>query len=166
MLQGADEVDAVRAAEAALVGGDFDGAVDVLERAVATEDDPEALLLLGGMRLMDERYDEARATWERCFRVARTAGRPRTAAMAASQLAEIHAASLGHPSAASGWIERGRRILGPVGPCPEWGYLELAVMACDRLDADDLLASTERALAIAYAEGDSTLEARALCDQG
>ena len=28
------------------------------------------------------------------------------------------------------------------------GYLELAFMACDRPDVDDLLASTERALAI------------------
>jgi DNA-binding NarL/FixJ family response regulator len=161
-----DEGQLVGAAEAALGAGRYDDAVTLLEQAVDDQEQPDALLLLGGLRLMDERYDEARQTWERCFQAARAAGRHRTAALAASQLAEVHAASLGHPSAANGWIERGRRELQQVGPCIEWGYLELAVMACDRLDADDLLEATERALAIAVAEGDSTLEARALCDQG
>ena len=39
-------------------------------------------------------------------------------------------------------------------------------MACDRPDAEDLLASTERALTIAVEYGDSDLEARALADCG
>lgn len=155
------------AAEEALAAGDFDGAVERCEQATA---DPAtegpARLLLGQLRLMDERYPEARQEWETAFRVLRAAGQLRLAARAALELAELQAAALGHPSAANGWRERARLCLEGEGPCPERGYLELAVMACDRLDVDDLLASAERALAIAVETGDADLEARALCDQG
>ena len=166
MPEGSDGHRLLEEAEAALLSGDFDRGAALVQQAVHEHRLPEAMLLLGAVHLMDERYDDARLAWEQCFRASREAGSPRVAAMAAAQLADVHASMLGHPSAANGWIERGRRELEAVGPCVEWGYLELAVLACDRLDADELLAAPERALALARAEDDADLEARALCDQG
>lgn len=155
----------LEAAEVALATGEYDAAVEVAERAAA-DGLVEARFLLGGLRLMDERYDDAREQWEVAFEGLRAQGDHRLAARAAIELAELHAATLGHPSAANGWLERARRELDLVGPCAERGYLELAVMGCDRVDVDDLLASTERAMAIAVEQGDQSLEARALSDQG
>ena len=57
-------------------------------------------------------------------------------------------------------------LLERVGPCVEWGYLELAQIACERTDADDLLASADRALDIAVDFGDVDLEAQATADGG
>ena len=48
----------------------------------------------------------------------------------------------------------------------EWGYLELALMGCDRPDVDILEASADRALAIALEFGDHDLEVLALADGG
>lgn len=155
------------AAEGALGRGDFDDAVRWCQEAVGeAEVEGRARLLLGALRMMDERYPEAQQEWEAAFRVLRAAGDGRLAARAAIELAELHAAALGHPSAANGWIERARRCLEGEGPCVEWGYLDLAVMGCDRLDTVDLLAATDRALAVAEAHGDGDLEARALGDRG
>lgn len=155
------------ATESALGRGEFDQAVGLCEQAtqVAATEGP-ARYLLGGLRLMDERYPEAAAEWETAFRVLRRTGQRRLAARAALELADVHAATAGHPSAANGWREHARRCLDGEEPCVEHGYIELAVMACDRLDAEDLLASTERALAVAVELGDADLEARALSDQG
>jgi DNA-binding CsgD family transcriptional regulator len=160
-----DGPDPVTAAKQALGGGDFDGAVALAEVA-AQGGGAAALLLLGELRFMDERHDEAVECWERAFRAARQGGQHRLAARVAIELASIHVGTLGHPAAGNGWVEQARRQLDVVGPCVEWGYVELALMACDRLDTDDLLAATERALAIAVAEGDADLEARALSDRG
>ena len=57
-------------------------------------------------------------------------------------------------------------LLDRVGPCVEWGYLEVAAMACDRTDIDDLLASADHALRIAFDFGDTDLEVRAMADSG
>ena len=121
----------LEAAEAALATGDDDAAVEMAERAAA-DGLVEARFLLGGLRLMDERYDDAREQWEVAFEGLRAQGDHRLAARAAIELAELHAATLGHPSAANGWLEPARRELDLVGPCAERGYLELAVMGCDR----------------------------------
>lgn len=157
----------LRTAEEALAAGDFPRAVALGEEA-ATRPDGEgpARLLLGGLRFMDERVEDARAEWETAFRLLRAAGDQRAAARAAIELAEVHAGPLGRPALANGWRERARRCLDGEGDCAERGYVELAIMACDRADVPALLASTERALALAEATGDTTLEARALADQG
>ena len=57
-------------------------------------------------------------------------------------------------------------LLERVGPCAEWGYFELATIACSRMDIDELLASAERALEIALEFNDPDLEAQALADFG
>ena len=78
----------------------------------------------------------------------------------------LHDGGLGNHAAARGWLDRARRTLDRVGPCVEWGYLDLALMGCDRPDVDILEASADRALAIALEFGDHDLEVLALADGG
>ena len=88
-------------------------------------------------------------------------------ARVAIDLAELHADTLGNTAAGNGWVKRARLLLEQVGPCPEWGYLELAFMACERPDIDELLRERRtRALAIAAEYDDTELEVRALADSG
>ena len=81
-------------------------------------------------------------------------------------LAGLQGGVYAHRAAGNGWMERARMLLERVGPCVEWGYLELAQIACDRTDAADLLASADRALDIAADFGDVDLEAQATADGG
>ncbi len=103
---------------------------------------------------------------ERAFVEFRTAGDIRAAARVAAKLSELHGGSLGNDAMARGWVQRGRRLLEGCDPCVEWGYLELARLACDRPDVDDLARSAARALEIARQFGDVGLELRALADSG
>ena len=122
-------------------------------------------MLLGAIAYMDDRFPDAREEWERAFAGLRRAGEQRAAARVAIDLAELHV-TIGNTAAGNGWAVRARRLLEQVGPCAEWGYLELAFMACERPDVDDLLRSAERALAIAAEFDDVALEVRALADSG
>ena len=78
----------------------------------------------------------------------------------------MHSSLFGNAAASNGWLARAGRLLEPLGDVVEWGYLELAIMACDRPDVVDLAASAERALGIALRFGDADLEIRALADGG
>lgn len=126
----------------------------------------ERALAEGELAYADDRLDVARVEWEQAFRGFRAAGQLLESARTAMALGELHWAGLGNLATGRGWLERARRLLEEVGPCVEWGYWELARMACDRPDIDDLAASAERALAIALENGDVGLEARALADCG
>jgi DNA-binding CsgD family transcriptional regulator len=143
----------------------FDDAVAAAEAALALEDLGMARYLLGGAYYLDERFPEATEQWQQAFRLLRAEGLLLKAASAAMGLADLEVGG-GRPSTAQGWLERARGVLHQVGPCAEWGHLELAIMACDRLDIPDLIASAERALAIAIEFGDTDLEAQALADLG
>src|SRR5205823_4996779 len=81
-------------------------------------------------------------------------------------LIDLHSSVLGNSAAANGWRARARRVLERMGPCVEWGYYEIAVIACDRPDVTALLASTERAFALAEQYGDRGLLVRALAESG
>jgi DNA-binding CsgD family transcriptional regulator len=153
-------------AERALTAGDYHGALDGARAAVDAGGRGDARYLYGVLLYIDDRWVEARREWEAAFRLLRDDGELCTAARAAMWIADMHASQLGHPSAAQGWLERARMLLDRVGPCVEWGYLELACAACDRSDVDDLLASADRALAIALEFGDADLEAHAMADAG
>lgn len=131
-------------------------------RAVAAED----LVRQAGALYADDQLDDARELLEQAFVELRDAGDGRAAALVAARLGEIHAGSLGNEAVGRGWLERGRRLLETAGPCVEWGYWELARIACDRPDVDDLARSAARALDIAREHGDVGLEARALADGG
>ncbi|HKE74364.1 MAG TPA: LuxR C-terminal-related transcriptional regulator [Acidimicrobiales bacterium] len=159
--------DPVVAARDALAVGDYDGALAAAGAAVAADGErAEARRLLGDLLSIDDRYVEAVPEWQAAFRLLRDAGERREAAQVAIELARTLGGDFDHRAAGQGWAERARLLLDQVGPCPEWGRLELAVMACDRPDTDDLLAGAERALAIAAEFGDAALEAQALADSG
>jgi DNA-binding NarL/FixJ family response regulator len=156
----------VGGAELAIERGAVDEAVDLLQQALAAEDCPEPHELLGAIAHADDRMDVTSREWAAAVAGYRHHGRLRDAARVAIRLSELHWSILGNPAAGRGWLERARRFLEEVGPCVEWGYLELAMIACDRPDVDDLLASAERARRIAVEHGDAGLEVRALADGG
>ncbi len=145
---------------------DHDVAVAAAERTVAETDEAASHYELAGLYYLDDRFDEAVPHLQRAFVLLRDAGDLRRAARVAIDLAQLHGIGNGHDAAARGWVERARMLLERVGPCVEWGYVELAFMACERPDAVELLASTERALTIAIEYGDSDLEATAMADCG
>ncbi|MGD9705751.1 MAG: LuxR C-terminal-related transcriptional regulator [Acidimicrobiia bacterium] len=119
-----------------------------------------------GLAYFTADYTAARSHLEAAFRAHRDAGRPAHAAHMAMELAEMHASLFGNAAAANGWLSRASRLLEPLGDVVERGYLELAIMACDRPDVADLAASAERALGVARRFGDTDLEVRALADGG
>lgn len=111
-------------------------------------------------------YDAARHAFEDSFRGYQQEGLPAAAALVAMHLAEMHQSVFGNRSAAQGWLARAGRLLEPLGDVVELGYLELAIMACDRPDVEDLWAGARRALEVARRHGDHDLEIRALADGG
>lgn len=116
--------------------------------------DPAEALELGRFAYADDRLDDARQHFEAAFDGFKEDGNGCAAARAATVLSQLHGDMLGNHAAARGWSERTRRLLDEVGPCVEWGYYELARMACDRPDVDDLAAGAERARQLAIEYGD------------
>lgn len=153
-------------AEAALAAGDLERVRQAAAQAEAIDESPQAKYLLGLAAYLTADFMAAIGQWEQAFKGLRDEGATREAARVAALLAGLHVSALGREAAAQGWSERARALLEGVGPCVEWGYLELAVLACDRADVDELVASADRALAIAIEFGDSDLEALALADSG
>jgi DNA-binding CsgD family transcriptional regulator len=146
-------------------------------RTGSTSDDPtstvspggsgeDAGTLLGraGLLSSDDRFEAARSALEAAFVELRGSGDVRGAARAAATLAGLHAGPLGNEATGRGWMQRARRLLDETGPCVERGYVELAFLACDRPDIDDLARSAAQALEIAREFGDAGLEVRALAD--
>ena len=127
---------------------------------------PDTSRMLAGQAFADDDLQACRRHAEAAFRGYRDRGDLPSAARMAMLLATLHGGSLGNRAAEQGWLERARRTLEKVGPCVEWGYLELALMACDRPDAIELERSAERALDIALEFGDHDLEVCALADGG
>src|SRR5690242_12872633 len=163
-MSGVDE--GIGAAHAALMQGDAETARQVLEPYLGEPVNPDAYQLLGGIEYFDDDFAAARHTWEQAFAAYRQDGRLQRAARVAVDLASLHTNSMGNDAAGRGWVGRARRLLEAVGPCVEWGWFELALMACDRPDVDELERSTRRALEIALEYGDGDLEAQALADSG
>ena len=159
--------DLLASAAAALADGDVDVAAVAVDASLAEADTGDARFLAGVLHMMDERYAEAAGEWQAAFARYRDEGAPRQAARAAIEVARLFSGpDVGFEAMGHGWVERARAELEGVGPCVEWGHLELVAMACDRPDAEDLLASADRALAIAVEHRDPALEARALADGG
>ncbi|MDQ1384715.1 MAG: hypothetical protein QOG65_2094, partial [Actinomycetota bacterium] len=156
----------LESAQSAFGRGDFALAAGDLRMTLDLEESAPARRLLGAIAYADDDFEGARREWEQAFAGLRAAGELRAAALVATDLAELHGNTLGNAAAGNGWIARARRLLDRAGPCVEWGYLELALMACERVDIDDLLRSTEHALALAAEFGDLDLEVRALADSG
>ncbi len=136
------------------------------EAAVRDHDAAEARRDLGTLYYVDDRFEDSQQQLEIAFRMFRDSGQPREAARVAISLAGLHSSLFGRFAVGSGWIERARMLLERVGPCVEWGYLELALIACERTDVEDLLASADRALTIAVEFNDVDLETQAMADGG
>jgi len=156
----------IGAAQAQLMTGDVDEALATLDAIIDSHDEPAARQVRGGVYYFDDRLAEASRDWEVAFGGFRERGDRAEAVRVALGLAELHACTLGNQAVGRGWLERARRLLGELGPCAEWGWFELAFMACDRPDIDELQTSAERALAIAFEFGDSDLQVQALADSG
>ena len=161
-----DAAGLIGAAQGQLMTGDVDEALATLGAVIDTHDEPAARHLRGGVYYFDDRFAEASRDWELAFRGFRERGDRAEAVRVALGLAELHACTLGNESVGRGWLERARRLLDQLGSCVEWGWFELAFMACDRPNVDELQTSAERALAIAFEFGDSDLEVQALADSG
>ncbi len=155
----------VGSAQAALAAGDLGAALGCLREAVAAGANPPAHQLLGGLLFFDDDLAGARREWELAFREWKDAGETRRAALVAADLADLHTSGLGNPVVGQGWISRARRLLAPIGRCPEQGYVELALIACDD-DVQRLQQSAEMALGLAGDFGDTELEVLALADMG
>jgi DNA-binding NarL/FixJ family response regulator len=120
----------------------------------------------GRIAFLDDDFAAARRHFEVAFKQLRDAGDLCSAARVASDLAEVHGDVLGNKAAARGWIARGMRLVDQIGPCVERGYLELALIACERPDVLELERSADRALRLAIEFTDYDLEVRALADSG
>jgi DNA-binding CsgD family transcriptional regulator len=150
----------------AQAAGDLASAATAFRGAIELEELPLARLLLGGLCYADDRFEDARRHWEAAFRGFRDGGELQSAARAATNLVDLHSTVLGNVAAGRGWIGRATRLLERVGPCVEWGYLALAVVACDVPDIASVEHSARVALEMALEFGDSDLEVRALADSG
>lgn len=137
-----------------------------LTTGIGAADEGERLGAVGDRAFAEDRLEEARVAWEQAFQAFVREGIPNRAARVATLLGELHWGGLGREATGRGWLERARRLLEEIGPCVEWGYWELARLACDRLDVEALAASAERALEIAAKHQDTGLHVRALVDSG
>jgi tetratricopeptide (TPR) repeat protein len=110
----------------------YDGALDAATAAVdigATN--AAAHQFLAGLYFMDDRFAEAERHWQTAFRLAHEAGEHCAAAGAAINLSGLHTSYSGPDATGRGWLERARIELEQVGPCVEWGYLELAAASSE-----------------------------------
>lgn len=161
-----DYVSTSAAALEAFRRGGFDSVAELCRHELDARDDGELHLVMGMAAYMEDRYVEARDAWEAAFRAFDRDEEWCNAAKVATALAELCWDGLGKQATGRGWLERARRLLERVGPCVEWGYWELARLACDRPDAEALAASADRAMEIAREFADPALHVRALADSG
>lgn len=155
----------IGSAQAALAARDLGAALGYLREAVAAGPNPVAHQLLGGILFFDDDLDGARREWEVAFREWKDAGERRRAALVGADLADLHTSGFGNRVVGQGWISRARRLLASAGRCPEHGYVELALIACD-VDVECLEQAAEMALGLAQEFDDTELEVLALADLG
>lgn len=156
----------VEAALDALGRGDLAEASDRCRQGLEIHDAGELHRILGDIAYADDRLPDARDAWEAAYRAFARDGPTNRAARMATLLGELYWGGLGKEATGRGWLERAKRLLEPIGPCVEWGYWELARLACDRPDMEELSVCAQQALDIAAAFGDTGLHVRALVDSG
>jgi ATP/maltotriose-dependent transcriptional regulator MalT len=156
----------IAAGTAALDAGRWRDAAVAFEAALSASETPEALDGLAQALYWEGDYTAAITHRERAFAAFRARGETRyPAVIAAYWLAFDYAAFLGNAAAASGWLERGKRLAAASGDCPERGWVELAcALATDRLDEKQRHVTT--AAAIAQRFDDADLECAALAYAG
>lgn len=118
-------LDLISAGHQALRGGSWEEARSRFERALATQDSPEALEGLGlatwwlgdNTAMFDAR--------ERAFRLYRQRRDARGAARVATSLAVDYNDSRGQFAVAKGWLQRARRLLEGLDDAPERGWVAI-----------------------------------------
>lgn len=129
----------------ALARGGWEEAQAAFQAALQLEESAEAL---EGLGLAAWWLDDAAATAdarERAYRLYRQRGDWRAAARLATWLAWDALAFRGEPAVASGWLQRGRRLLEGHQEVPEWGWLLLREAEIALLHGSDT--TTSRRLA-------------------
>lgn len=91
---------------------------------------------------------------------------PHRAAMACVRLGDALSNLQGNLTAGRAWFARAERLVEPLEPCIEQGWVAVAGMGCDAGDPAELLARAELALDRARRFGDLNLETKALADAG
>ncbi|HEU0195014.1 MAG TPA: response regulator transcription factor [Streptosporangiaceae bacterium] len=158
--------DAVAAGQAALARGRWDDARAAFAAALADGDVPEALDGLAEVCYWQGDYGGSIQLRERAYAGFRARGETRyPAVLAAYHLAFNYVAVHGNGAAASGWLERGKRLAEVSGDCAERGWVALAC-ALSAGDAEEKQRHVATAMEIAKRFADADLEFDALAYTG
>ena len=109
-----------------LSAGDWRGARDSFEAALADAETGETLDGLARARWWLADVPGAIEAWERAYTFYRRAGDDASAARTALFLCKDHGQTLGNHAAANGWLARARGLLDPLPPSAVHGWLLLA----------------------------------------
>jgi LuxR family maltose regulon positive regulatory protein len=120
-VTGSDE--ALGAGEVALAAGDWRKARALFEEALEVEEGPEALEGLSWAAWWLDDADAVFAARERSYHLYRKKGEPASAARMATWIAVDQIDFHGAVAVASGWLQRAHRLLDPLDPSPEHGWL-------------------------------------------
>jgi LuxR family transcriptional regulator, maltose regulon positive regulatory protein len=162
-------IDLLRTGQAALARGAWGEARAFFAAALRGEETPEALEGLGmaGWGLNDTATTFAAR--EQAYRLYRQRGDQHGAARMATHLAINHFYFRGEYAIASGWLQRARRLVAGLGPCPELGWLavtEAQIVAWAEHDFARVRSLCAEATTLGNAFGDMNLQMLALACEG
>lgn len=155
--------DAVSAGRAALTAGRWKDARAAFESALAERETAEALDGLAHALAGLGEYAAAIKLRERAFAAFRARGEIRyPAVLAAYWLAFEYLALYGNAAAASGWLERGKRLADAAGDGPERGWVALGcALAAEDFDEKQRHIDVATQAGIRFADADLEFDARA-----
>src|SRR5262245_30171694 len=151
----------------ALRGGDWAGARTLFEVALAQEETPTGLEGLGWCGYFLDAAELTFSARQRAYRRYVELGELGSAARVAAWLAADHVEFRNEPAVSSGWLQRARRLLAQVEPCPDHGWV--AVHAASFIVGDDPAKARElaaEALDLGRRYGVTELEVLGLATQG
>jgi ATP/maltotriose-dependent transcriptional regulator MalT len=161
--------DPLSAGRDALSRGEWEEARAHFEAALAREESADAIEALAMSAWW---LDDAALTIEsreRAYRLHREGGNVLGAARMATWLAWDYLAFRGQPAVANGWLQRAHRLLDPLDPAPEHGWLAIREAEIAFLLENDLAAArrlAQRGREIGHAVGDGDVELSALALEG
>ncbi len=160
--------DDIAAGWVALSGGAWPEARSRFLDALAVDEAPEALEGLSWAAWWLDDVDGCLDARERAYRRYRDAGEDRPAARMALWLGDDHLEFRGEHAVARGWFARARRILEPLEPGPEHGWLAVfeAHDAIGRADLDTAWERVEQARDLGRRHGHVDLEMSAVATEG
>ena len=115
--------------------GDWSGARDIYEQALATEESADALEGFAIASWWQDDVDAAIESRERAYVLRRESGQTIEAARTAGFLAWDYGAMRGATAVANGWLQRARRLVEELPPSAEQAWLPL-IEASFHLDTD------------------------------